>query len=120
MDRERRDTPGVCEDAERLARLRAHAVSTRFRCGTGILYAGITRRDLNPRGCPLRNSARIFPVLIVPRPYVVVVVVVVLNCEYSYSSDRVIYSHRTRSTSCTRGPSMIVPRTIQAELLPIA
>lgn len=43
-------------------------------------YAGITRRDLNPRRCPLRNSARtarvIFPLLIVPRLFGIVVVVV--------------------------------------------
>lgn len=78
----------------------------RFRCGTETFYAGITRRDLNPHGWPLRDSARTRDFSrsdIVPRPYgsAAVVVIVVLNCGYSYSSDRVIYPHRTRSTSCT-------------------
>lgn len=91
----RGETHLVCEDAERLTRLRP------ARCIDLILlrdtYAGITRRDLNPRRCPLRNSARtarmIFPPLIVPRPIGVVVVVVVLNCGYSYSSRiGIIYS----------------------------
>lgn len=51
----------MCEDAERLTRVASPHVAVSGSIPLrDTFYAGITRRDFNPRRCLLRNSARGF------------------------------------------------------------
>jgi len=58
VDRDTKDTPGV------RGRGTTHSASPRTVSGSSLLrdtfYAGITRRNFNPRRCLLHNSARFF------------------------------------------------------------
>lgn len=74
MDRDTKDTPGVRGRGTTHSAPRVVSGSILLR---DTFYAGITRRDFNPRRCLLRNSV-IFPGLIVPRPFGIVVLVIVV------------------------------------------